>query len=67
MTQRTTSSPLLRVLIVNIFIIAGLVMVQRSGKLTGGMIGFYVFFFVAANALMYFSARARRRMMERNR
>ena len=45
MSPRTTSSPLLRIIVVNVFIIAGLVMVQRSGKLTGAMIGFYVFFF----------------------
>ena len=66
MSPRTTSSPLLRIIVVNVFIIAGLVMVQRSGKLTGAMIGFYVFFFLVANTLMYFSARARQRLMERN-
>jgi hypothetical protein len=65
MSPRSTTSPLLRAAIVNIFIITGLVMVQRSGKLTGAMIAFYVFFFVAANTLMFFAARARRRMLER--
>jgi ABC-type multidrug transport system permease subunit len=65
MSPRSTTSPLLRAAIVNIFIITGLVMVQRSGKLTGAMIAFYVFFFVAANTLMFFTARARRRMLER--
>ena len=67
MSPRVTSSPLLRVVIVNVFIVAGLVMVQRSGKLTGAMVGFYVFFFLVANVLMYFSARARQRLIERNR
>ncbi|SEC29807.1 hypothetical protein [Terriglobus roseus] len=63
--QRAGVSTLLRVIVVNVFIVTGLVMVYRSGKLTGSMIAFYAFFFVAANALMYFSARARRRMLER--
>jgi hypothetical protein len=63
--QRKGISTLLRAIIVNGFIVTGLVMVYRSGKLTGAMIAFYVFFFVAANTLMYFSARARQRLLNR--
>lgn len=63
--QRTGTSPLLRAIVVNAFIVTGLVMVYRSGKLTGAMIAFYVLFFVAANTLMFFAARARKRLLER--
>ena len=65
MTPRPGIPIILKAIIVNIFIVGGLVMVQRSGKLTSAMIGFYAFFFIAANALMYFSGRARRRMQNR--
>lgn len=59
------SSYVLRAIVVNAFLIVGLVQSQRSGKLTAGIIALYVGMGILANALMYFGARARRRMQNR--
>jgi hypothetical protein len=64
-SERRSTSYLLRAVVINALLVVGFVQVQRNGTLTGSVIALYVGMAVIANALMYFGARARRRLGNR--
>jgi len=56
---------ILRAVMINALLIISFVQIQRAGKVTPGAIAIYVGMAILANILMYFGARARRRMQNR--
>ncbi len=65
MSPRPASSYVLRALLMNGLIVFGFVRAQRSGQMTGGILAAYILIAVVVNTLMYFGARARRRLQDR--
>jgi opacity protein-like surface antigen len=65
MSERRSTSYLLRAIVINTLLAVSFWQVKQGGKLTSGMIALYVGMAVIGNALMYFGARARRTLGNR--